>query len=530
MSTSLLQGCMKYPEKSDTDNKTGANAGTTSGETATASSTGTTTDTSSNSTSGTGTSTSTGTGAGSADTTTPKADTKGDDTQKTVDAGKGSTTKSANGAQASKSSDTGANTVNELVDQLPEIKAASMKVDIHNMPDTDVICTVRGTPISVGDYKNELKFQEQQVQSALTQNGRLTDELIDEAKKRNITLSETEKKKLIDSTNKAKGVTGKLLENDLKKHHITDKEYEDTILKMGLAAKTFATMARERLLNELVDKQLVINAATDKNYYKTAFNHYIESKSTPEFKQLISQTGLSEEEAKKRMIDQDLLEHYMQYLKDQNSTVTDAEIQKVYDENKDKLKHGEEVKLAQIVLAAPSNASDQPGMKEQLKQRFPKLSDKDLDTKAAEFKKEQKRKADDLLQKIQKGEKFEELANEYTEDPINHGAQNGGEIGWKDKTSLEPDFVAKVGTLKPGQVYPHVLPTRFGYHILKLVDKRGAGITPLADVRSAIKTKLTADKQQEAIKTWLSDQHKSGNVRLSQQFKKLIASGDQKTQ
>lgn len=525
LSTCLLQGCMKYPEKSDTDNKTGANTGTVSGETATASSSGTSTGTSSNSTT-----TSASTGTGSADTTNPKADTKGDDTQKTASAGKGSTNKSTSSDQASKS-DTGANTVNELVDQLPEIKAASMKVDIHNMPDTDVICTVKGTPISVGDYKNELKFQEQQVQNALTQNGRLTDELIDEAKKRNITLSDAEKKKLIDSTNKAKGVTGKLLENDLKSHHITDKQYEDTILKMGLAAKTFATMARERLLNELVDKQLVINAATDKNYYKTAFNHYIESKSTPEFKQLISQTGLSEEEAKKRMIDQDLLEHYMQYLKDQNSTVTDAEIQKVYDENKDKLKHGEEVKLAQIVLAAPSNASDQPGIKEQLKQRFPKLSDKDLDAKAAEFKKEQKRKADDLLQRIQKGEKFEDLANEYTEDPMNHGAQNGGEIGWKDKTSLEPDFVAKVNTLKPGQVYPHVLPTRFGYHILKLVDKRDAGVTPLAEVRSAIKTKLTADKQQEAIKTWFSDQHKLGNVRLSQQFKKLIASGgDQKTQ
>jgi peptidyl-prolyl cis-trans isomerase C len=513
LSTGLLQGCMKYPEKPESDNKAATDTAATT----------TTTDSAATAT----TSTTTATTSGGAETAKKSDEGAGSGDSKKI-ADRGTSTQNQTAPNAKNNPDI--KNVDDIMNQLPEIKAASMKVDIHNMPDTDVICTVRGTPISVGDYKNELRFQEQQVQNVLTQNGRLVDELLEKAKEKNITLNDAEKKKLTAGTKKAKDATGKLLEEDLKKHNITDKQYEDAILKMGLAAKTFAILARERILNELVDKQIVIAAAKDKNFYKTAFSHYIENKGTPQFKQMISQTGLSEEEAKNRFIEQDLLDQYMTYLKEQNSTVTDADIQKLYDEHKDKLKHGEEFKLAQIVIAAPADAPDQPGIKEQLKQKFPKLSEKDLEAKAAEFKKEQKRKADDLLQKIQKGEKFEDLANEYTEDPLNHQAQNGGDIGWKDKNTLEPDFVAKVGALKVGQVYPHVLPTRFGYHILKLVDKRPAGVTTLAEVKDGIKAKLTADKQTEGIKKWISDQHNSGEVKLSPQFKKLIASGDQKTQ
>ena len=492
LSLSMVQGCSpKYPDGDSykTDKKTEAPAGTT-------------------------------TAAGTDDKSKTAADKA--DAGKTADKNAEKTGKTADSAKNDKPVD--------LDDQLPDIKAASMKVDIHSMPDTSVICTVKNTPITVGDFKEELKAREQKVQSLLTVDQGLEQQLLNEAKTRQITLTDDEKKRLIAQTKKAREATGKLISDYLKEAKLTEKQYEDRILSMGLAAKTFAEMTREKLLGQLVDKTLIVLAAKDKGFFQKAHNKYIEIKVTPDFKKYLAQNGLTAEAAQTKVVEEQLITMFIDDIKEKNSLITEQDIQQLYDDNKDKLKHGDQFKLSQIVIAAPADAADQPGIKQQLKQKFPNLSDKDLDAKATEYRNQQKRSAEDILAKIQKGAKFEDMANQYTDDPANRSMMNGGDIGWKEKAALEPDFVSKVGSLKVGQVYPHVLTTRFGYHIIKLTDKQAAGTTPIATVRDAIKKKLVEAKQQNALLEWMTDQHKSGVIKLSPEFQKLIAPGGSKTQ
>jgi parvulin-like peptidyl-prolyl isomerase len=466
------------------------------------------------------------------------AENKTDDAQKIASSDKGpdkanpAETKAPADAKAPAESDDITEDPMALFRDLPQVQEASGKVDLRNMPDSDVILTVRGAPITVGDYKLELKLRQGKASTVISNDPQLQEELIREAGNRHIVLTDEEKKKLVETSKKAEEGAGNAIKDYLKDNKMTSKEFDDRILKLGLALKTAATMARETLLNEMVDQQLLVIAAKDRGFYQKAFNKYIELKITPDYQQFLNESGLSKDQAQKQIIEKQLIDMYIQVIKDANNTVSDADIQKFYDSIKTKppLKHGERYRLSQIVLAAPSDAKDQPGIKEQLKSKFPNKSDKDIEAKSVEFKNQQKKLADEILAKIQKGEKFEDLANQYTQDPGNLAAKNGGDIGWKEKDSLEPEFVAKVTTLKPGQVYPHVLPTRFGYHILKLNEKEGAGTVPLDKVKPAIQQDLVQKKQIKAVANWLRTQHKTpGVVKLSPQFQKLVPAAPEKT-
>ena len=100
-------------------------------------------------------------------------------------------------------------------------------------------------------------------------------------------------------------------------------------------------------------------------------------------------------------------------------------------------------------------------------------------------------KAEQILTKAKAGEDFASLANEYTDDPGNKGADGELQGGfYKDvaQGKMIPEFEKAALALQPGQVAPAVVESDFGYHIIKLENKRsakdGAGHdTQIYDVR-----------------------------------------------
>lgn len=77
--------------------------------------------------------------------------------------------------------------------------------------------------------------------------------------------------------------------------------------------------------------------------------------------------------------------------------------------------------------------------------------------------------AKELKERIEEGESFETVAIEYTEDPS--GKKNGGELGWFSRGQMVSPFEEAAFSAKVGTVTGPVL-TRFGYHIIKVEDKR----------------------------------------------------------
>ena len=76
-----------------------------------------------------------------------------------------------------------------------------------------------------------------------------------------------------------------------------------------------------------------------------------------------------------------------------------------------------------------------------------------------------------MRQQVLSGQmKFQTLAILYSDDP--GSASKGGELGYMTRSELVPAFAAVAFNLKPGQV-SKVVKTRFGYHIIQLIDRKG---------------------------------------------------------
>jgi parvulin-like peptidyl-prolyl isomerase len=90
----------------------------------------------------------------------------------------------------------------------------------------------------------------------------------------------------------------------------------------------------------------------------------------------------------------------------------------------------------------------------------------DYDTKA------ERAEIEAILQRVRAGEDFAKLADEFTEDPGGKG--KGGDLGWFGRGAMVKSFEDAAFGLKPGEV-SGVLETEFGFHIVKLDERRAKG-------------------------------------------------------
>jgi protein-export membrane protein SecD len=134
---------------------------------------------------------------------------------------------------------------------------------------------------------------------------------------------------------------------------------------------------------------------------------------------------------------------------------------------------------------------------------------------------QQKQKAEDLLKQIQNGADFSELAKQNSEDP--GSKDQGGDLGFVKKGTFVPEFdkVLFDSDLQPGQVYPQVVESDFGYHIIKLLEVREDGGNKEVHAQHILLMKKTPPVQPQTptfIETGLSGKNlKSANVQFMSQ-------------
>jgi len=100
---------------------------------------------------------------------------------------------------------------------------------------------------------------------------------------------------------------------------------------------------------------------------------------------------------------------------------------------------------------------------------------------------EDEAKAKDIIKQLAAGADFAELAKTNSKDP---GATNGGDLGFFKKSDMLPEFAAAAFALQPGQVTPVPVQTRFGWHVIKLEERRSAPPATLEQVRDEIRQQL----------------------------------------
>jgi peptidyl-prolyl cis-trans isomerase D len=104
-----------------------------------------------------------------------------------------------------------------------------------------------------------------------------------------------------------------------------------------------------------------------------------------------------------------------------------------------------------------------------------------------------KAKAEDLLKQARAGADFADLARKYSEDDAS--AKNGGDLDYFGRGRMVPEFDQAVFAMTPGQISEPVK-TQYGYHIIKLVDRKNATTRTLTEVRQQIMDQLAYERAQ----------------------------------
>jgi parvulin-like peptidyl-prolyl isomerase len=100
-------------------------------------------------------------------------------------------------------------------------------------------------------------------------------------------------------------------------------------------------------------------------------------------------------------------------------------------------------------------------------------------------------------QKLAEGADFAETAVKYSDCP-----ENGGDLGWFPRGQMVEEFEHTVWKMKPGGV-SDIFATRFGFHIVRLIERKAAAPYALQEVADPIRRRLADRMREEAIETYL---------------------------
>lgn len=244
---------------------------------------------------------------------------------------------------------------------------------------------------------------------------------------------------------------------------ITTEDYkkEVEILPPYLKPMTETPEGRKEMIDSMIVRELVMQEARKSGIEKS-----------PEVMERL-------EDLKKRVI----IEAYWKKKVEEQAKISDADLQKFYDENKEKFKTGDQVKASHILLKTEKEAQD-------------------------------------VLAQIKAGGKFEDLARKYSVDPA---GSKGGDLGWFSKGSMIPEFEKVAFSMKEGET-SGIVKTKFGYHIIRLTGKRPAGLLPLAEVKDQIKAAILPEKQQEIFKKMREELKKNAKFVIKEDVLKSLDS------
>jgi parvulin-like peptidyl-prolyl isomerase len=187
---------------------------------------------------------------------------------------------------------------------------------------------------------------------------------------------------------------------------------------------------------------------------------------------------------------------YENDLRNDDKLVTEADIDGYYRQHPEEFS---EVSARHILIATGSPQDEKDD------------EDKADDKKTKPLSKDEARKkAESILQRIQKGEDFATLAKENSDDP--GSKTSGGELGYFSKGKMVPEFEAAAFSLKPGQV-SGLVETKYGFHIIKVEDVRQLAATD-PKVRQEMSDKLKNDAVEKRIDQIV----KSSKVSVSENF------------
>lgn len=235
-----------------------------------------------------------------------------------------------------------------------------------------------------------------------------------------------------------------------------------------------------------VDEMLLVQRGRELGYTLTTerFNTIVENikkenkiESDEAFQAALKQENLTLDDLRRQIERQMLISQVQQVEVAGKIAVSEDEIKKYYEENRESFTTQPELMLREILVAVPTN-------------------EKGINVAQDD---EAKAKAEEIRKRIEAGEPFARLASELSDSG---SKANGGLIGPIARTDLSPELLKQIDPLKVGDITP-VLRTTRGYQIIKLESRTEQKTKTLDEARAEIADRLAGNKQRGHMLTYL---------------------------
>lgn len=225
---------------------------------------------------------------------------------------------------------------------------------------------------------------------------------------------------------------------------------------------------KQNIINRLIEEELIQQEAerqgitvTEEELNQEFEKYKARFKTEEQFQNYLKHGKTSVEEIKDRLKKSAILNKLLTKLG--KLTVTEEDIRQAYESGIKAYTEPEQVHAQHILIKVAENAPQ------------------------AEVEAAKKRVAE-AMKRLKKGEDFGKVAEEMSDDP--GSKSKGGDLGFFRRGVMVPKFEEVAFSLKPGEMTKEPVRTQFGFHIIKVLERKEERVKPLEEVREQIETSL----------------------------------------
>ena len=205
--------------------------------------------------------------------------------------------------------------------------------------------------------------------------------------------------------------------------------------------------------------------------------------SEDEFNKALAAQNMTAEKLKAELGTQTGVRKMMEAETQKVPPVTDADVKDFYDKNPNEFKQPEQVRASHILFKAEGDEA---------------------------AKKKTRANAETVLKEAKSGKDFAELAKKHSTDG---SAPQGGDLGFFEKERMVPEFANAAFSLQPGQI-SDIVETQFGFHIIKVTERKAPGTLELNNVAPQVKQFLTQKRQQDQRQAFLKQLRSKAKIEV----------------
>jgi peptidyl-prolyl cis-trans isomerase C len=246
---------------------------------------------------------------------------------------------------------------------------------------------------------------------------------------------------------------------------------------------------KKNILESLINFELLYQESkkegiqVDEKILTERYENFKKQASPEQFNEYLKQLKLSEAGIKDKFKTGLAVQQFVEKKFGQKALVSDQESKAFYDSNPGLFKIPEQVHASHILIKVAPKAD-------------------------AAQKTAARKKIEDIQKQLKNGDDFSELAKKVSDCP---SSAKGGDLGYFRRGQMVKPFEDVAFSLKPGDV-SGIVETDFGFHIIKVLDKKPETTLAYEQVKDRLAAKLKNDKIQKATDSYVDQLKKDAKI------------------